>query len=187
MRDPSWLEDPLWCAKEHMRSVAHVLRTRHGGGTVNLVFSRKSGGAVRAPGNAGDKRVKRKRGSRSAAAVAARIEPGDLKRIRTAGSTACVNNHVDFRGTGTDGSSHPAAERTSVTARDTHTRTRKTRSASAEHEGRSGRHMGDWQARPVRRRSDEVRPRQRHRRHRDSTQTSGARKAHSADRCTTFW
>ena len=28
MRDSSWLKDPLWCAKEHMRSVAHVLRTR---------------------------------------------------------------------------------------------------------------------------------------------------------------
>ena len=37
-------------------------------------LSRKPGGAVRAPGNVGDKRVKRKRGGRSAAAVAARIE-----------------------------------------------------------------------------------------------------------------
>ena len=99
-----------------MRSVAHVLRTRHGSGAV-IVASRKSGGAVRAPG-AGDQRVKRKRGSRSAAAVAARIDRGFLKRIRTAGSTACVNNRVDSRGTGTDGSSHPAAERTSTTARD---------------------------------------------------------------------
>ena len=100
--------------KEHMRSVARVLRTRHGSGavfvasrkigTVNFVVSRKSGGAVSAPGNAGDKRVKRKYGSRSAAAVAARIERGYLKRIRMAGSTACVNNHVDSRGTGTDGS-----------------------------------------------------------------------------------
>ena len=66
MRDPSWLKDPLWCAKEHMRSVADVLRTRHGSGAV-IVVSRKSGGVVRAPGNAGDKRVKRKRGSRSVA------------------------------------------------------------------------------------------------------------------------
>ena len=155
-----------------MRSVAHVLRTRHGcgavivasrkTGTVNLVVSQKSGGAVRAPGNAGDKRVKRKRGSRSAAAVAARIERGYLKRIRTAGSTACVNN-------GSHGSSHPVAERTSTTARDggddTHTRKRKTLTASAKHDrhaktaraGRSGRQTGDWQARPVRRRSDDVR------------------------------
>ena len=130
-------------------------------GTVNLVVSRKSGGAVRAPENAGDKTL-----CRSAAAVAARIERGYLKRIRTAGSTACVNNHVDFRGTGTDGGSHPAAERTSTTARDggddTRTRKRRTRTAIAEHDrhtktaraGRSGRHTGDWQARPVRRRSD---------------------------------
>ena len=28
MRDPSWHKDPLWCAKEYMRSVAHVLRAR---------------------------------------------------------------------------------------------------------------------------------------------------------------
>ena len=88
MRDSSWLKDSLWCSEEHMRSVAHVLRTRHGSGaltvasrktgTVNLVVSRKSGGAVRTPGNAGDKRVKRKRGGKSAAAVAARIERGYL-------------------------------------------------------------------------------------------------------------
>ena len=148
VRDPSWLKDPLWCAKEHLRSVAHVLRTRHGSGAVfvasrktgteNLVVSRESGGAVRAPGNAVDKRVKRKRSSRSAVAVAARIERRHLKRTRTAGGTACVNNHVDSRGTGTDGGSHPAAERTSTTARDggddTHTRKRKTRTASAEHD-----------------------------------------------------
>ena len=119
-----------------MRSVAHVLRTRHGSGAV-IVASRKSVGAVRAPGNAGDKRVKRKRGGRSAAVVAARIERGYLKRIRTAGSTACVDNQVDSRGTGPDGS-YPAAERTSTTARDgdddTRTRKRKTRTASAEHD-----------------------------------------------------
>ena len=137
-------------------------------GAVNLVVSRESGGAVRAPGNAGDKRVKRKRGSRSAAAVAARIQRGYLKRIRTAGSTARVNNHVDSRGSGADGSGHPAAERTSTTARDgdddTRVRKRKARTASAEHvehaktarAGRSGRHTGDRKARPVRRRSDEV-------------------------------
>ena len=129
------LKDPLWCAKEHMRSVEHILRTRHGNGAV-IVASRKSDGTVKAPGNAGDKRVKRKRGSKSAAAVAARIERGYLKRIRTAGSTACVNNHVDSRGTGTDGSSHPAAERTPTTARDgcddTHTSKSKTRTASAD-------------------------------------------------------
>ena len=102
---------------------------------MNLVVSRKSGGAVRAPGNAGDKRVKTKRGNRSAA-VAARIERGYLKRTRTAGGTACVNNHVDSRGTGTDGGSHRAAERTSTTARDggddTHNQKRKPRTASAE-------------------------------------------------------
>ena len=65
-----------------------------------------------------------------------------------------------------DGSSHPAAERTSTTARDgdDDTRTRKTRTASAEHgehaktarAGRSGRHTSNRKARPVRRRSDEV-------------------------------
>ena len=113
--------------------------------------------------------VSRERGSRSAAAVAARIERGYLKRIRTAGSTVCVNNHVESRGTGTDCKCRPAAERTSTTARDgdddTRTRKRKTRTASAEHDrhartaraGRSGRHTGVWQARPVRRGSDEVR------------------------------
>ena len=61
---------------------------------------------------------KRKRGSRSAAAIAARTERGYLKRTRTAGGTACVqSNHVDSRGTGTDGSGHPAVERTSTAAR----------------------------------------------------------------------
>ena len=105
-------------------------------GTVNLVVSRESVGAVRAPENVCDKRVKRKRGSRSAAAVASRIERGYLKRIRTAGSTACLNNHVGSGGRGTDGSGHPAAERTSTTARDgdddvTHTRKRKVCTASA--------------------------------------------------------
>ena len=43
-------------------------------GFVNFGVSRGSGGAVRAPRNAGDKRVKRKRGNRSVVAVAARIE-----------------------------------------------------------------------------------------------------------------
>ena len=76
-----------------VRKTAHAQRARHGSGAVivaprktgnvNLV-SCESGGAVRAPGNAGDKRVKRKRGSRSDEAVAARIERGCLKR--TAGS-----------------------------------------------------------------------------------------------------
>ena len=72
------------------------MHSQHGSGVVNLVVSQESGGAVRAPGNAGDKRVKRKRGCRSAAAVAAGIERGYLKRIRTAGSIACVINYVDF-------------------------------------------------------------------------------------------
>ena len=102
---------------------------------------------MRAPGNAGDKRVKRKRGSGSAAAVAARIERGYLKRIRTAGSTACVNNHVDSRGTGPDGSGHSAAERTSTSARDggddTHTRKRKTLTARAEHDRHARDASGD--------------------------------------------
>ena len=101
--------------------------------------------------------------------VAARIERGYLKRIRTAGSTACVNNHVDSRGTGTHGSGLPAADRTSTTARDgdddSRTRKRKTRTARAEHvehaktvrAGRGSRHTGDRKARPVRRRSDEMR------------------------------
>ena len=43
---------------------------------------------------------------------------GCLKRTRTAGDTACVNNHVHSSGAGTEGGSHPAAERTSTTARD---------------------------------------------------------------------
>ena len=72
--------------------------------------------------------------------------------IRTAGGTACVNNHVDSKRTGIGGSSHPAAERTSITARDgrddTHTRKRKPCTASAEHDrhattaraSRNGRH-----------------------------------------------
>ena len=157
------------CAKECMYGASHHVHTQHGSGVVNLVVSRRSGRAVRAPSNAGDKRVKRKHGWSSAAAVAARIERGYLKRTRTAGGTACVNNHVDSRGTGTEGSSLPVAELASTTARDggdgTHSRKRKPRTASAELDGhartaradRSGRHTGDRQARPVRRRSDEVR------------------------------
>ena len=134
------------------RASQHV-HSQHGRGAVILVVSRKSG--------------KRKRGSRSAAAIAAR---GYLKRTRTAGSTTCVqNNHADSRGTGTDGSGHPAVERTCTAAGgggdDTHSRKRKPCTASAEldrHDRtaracRSGRHTANWQARPVRRRSDEVR------------------------------
>ena len=52
------------------------------------------------------------------------------------GGTACVSSHVDSRRTGTDGSSHPAADRTRKTARDgdddKHKRKRKPRTASAE-------------------------------------------------------
>ena len=174
---------------------------------------------MRAPRNAGDKRVKKKRGSRSVAAIAVRIERGYLKR--TAGGTACVNNHGDSRGTGSDGSGHPAASRTSTTARDddddTRTRKRKTRTASADHgehaktahAGRSNRHTDDRKAIPVRRRSAEVRglvvqteiaPWGRGSAvsrgvdenriivdTKTQTQTSGARKAHSARRCITFW
>ena len=158
--------DTSVCMHSQHGSGALIVSSRKTG-FVNFCVSRKSGGAVRAPGNAGDKRVKRKRGNRSVAAVAARIERGYLKR--TAGSTACVNNHGDSRVTGSDSSGHPAAERTSATARDGHddtrTKKRKTRTASAEHvehaktarAGRSGRHTGDRKARPVRRRSDEVR------------------------------
>ena len=36
MRDPSWLKDPLWRAKEHVPSMAHVLRSRHGSGAVTV-------------------------------------------------------------------------------------------------------------------------------------------------------
>ena len=99
----SWLKDPVVCAKECMYGASHHVHSQHGSGAVNLVVSRRSGGAVRAPSNAGDKRVKRKHGWSSAVAVAARIERGYLKRTRTAGGTACVNNHVDSRGTGTEG------------------------------------------------------------------------------------
>ena len=149
----------------HHGSGAVIVSSRKTG-FVNFGVSRESVGAVRAPRNACDKRVKRKRGNRSVAAIAARIERGYLKR--TAGSTACVNNHGDSRGTRSDGSGHPAAERTSITARDgdddTRTRKRKTRTGSAEHgehaktarAGRSSRHTGDRKARPDRRRSDEV-------------------------------
>ena len=49
-----------------------------------------------------------------------------------------MSNHVDSRRTGTDGAGHSAAERSSTTARDgvdgTHTRKRKTFTASAEHD-----------------------------------------------------
>ena len=100
-------QDRLCCAKECMYGASQHVHSQHGGGAVNFVLSRKSGGPGRAPGNAGDKRAKRKRGCRSVAAVAARIERGYLKRTRTAGGTTCVqNNHVDSRGTGTDGGSH---------------------------------------------------------------------------------
>ena len=130
--------DTSVCVHSQHGSGAVIVASRKTG-AVNLVVSRESGGAVRAPGIAGDKLVKSERGSRSAAAVAARIERGYLNRIRTAGSTVCVNNHVDSRGTGTDGSGHPAAERTSTTARDgdddTRTSKRKTCTASAEQAG----------------------------------------------------
>ena len=110
---------------------------------------------MRAPGNAGDKRVKRKRGSRSVFTVAAQVERGYLKR--TAGSTACLDNHGDSGGLGSDGCGHPAAERTSTTVDGgdgIHTRKRKTCTASAEHDehaktaraGRSSRHTGDRKA-----------------------------------------
>ena len=87
------------CAKECMYSASQHVHSQHGGGAVILVASRNPG--------------KGKRGSQSAAATAARIERGHLKRTRTAGGTACVQrNHVDSKTTGTDGSGHPAAERT---------------------------------------------------------------------------
>ena len=101
-----------------MDGASQHVHSQHGSGAVNLVVSRESGGAVRAPGNAGDKRVKRKRGSRFAAAIAARIERGYLKRTRTAGGTACVNNHVDSEEREQMAAAIPAAERTSTAARE---------------------------------------------------------------------
>ena len=133
------------------------MHSHHGSGAVNFGVSRDSGGVVTAPGNAGDKHDKKKRGSRPATAVAARIERGHFKR--TAGSTACVSNHVDSRRT--DGGSLPAAERTSTAARDggddTHKRKRKPRSASAEVDrhartaraDRSGRHTDQFDGDPM--------------------------------------
>ena len=100
-------QNPLCCANECMNSASQCVHTQHGSG------------AVRAPRNAGDKRVKRKRGSRSAAAIAARIERGYRKRPVTAGSTACdQSNQVHNRVTSADGGSHPAVERASTAARD---------------------------------------------------------------------
>ena len=135
-----------------MYSASQHVHLQHGGGAVILVASRNPG--------------KRKRGSRSAAAVAARIERGYLKRTRTVGGTACVqSNHVYSRGTGADGSGHPAVERTSTAARaggdDAHIRKRSPCTVSAELDrddrharsaraGQSSRHTGDRQARPVR-------------------------------------
>ena len=81
-------------ATEFTSSTSQCEQTRHGSGAVILRASR----------NAGDKPVKRKRGGRSAATIAARIEGGYSERSGTAGSTACdQSNHVDDRGT-TDGS-----------------------------------------------------------------------------------
>ena len=68
------------CMHSHHGSGAVIVVSRKTG-FVNFSVSQESGGAVSAPGNA------------------ARIERGYLKR--TAGSTACVNNQVDSRGTGT--------------------------------------------------------------------------------------
>ena len=105
------------------------MHSHHGSGAV-IVSSRKTGfvnfGVSR------DKRVKRKRSIRSVAAIAVPIERGYLKR--TAGGTACVNNHGDSRGTRSDGSGHPAAERTSTTTRDgdDDTRTRKRKRKQSE-------------------------------------------------------
>ena len=114
--------------KECTYGASQHVHSQHGSGAVIRVVSRESGGAVRAPGNAGDKRVKRKHGSRSAAAVAARIERGYLKRTRTASRTtmsppeereqmAAAIQQLDGnqaqtcgqRGTGTRGNLHPGA------------------------------------------------------------------------------
>ena len=76
-----------------------------------------------------------------------------------------MNNHGDSRGTGSDGNGHPPLQQqeTAVTiltqererlSQQVQSMTRHARTARA---GRSGRHTGDWQARPVRRRSDELR------------------------------
>ena len=143
----------------------HVtMHAQHGTGAVILS----------APRNAGGKPVKRKRGGRSEAAIAARIDREYLSSSGTAGSTACnQSNHVDARGTTTDGSGHPAVECAAAAARDggddTHVRKRKPRTAGAKLDrdvdqharsaraGWSGTHKGDRQARTVRRRPDEVR------------------------------
>ena len=76
------------CVHSHDGSGAVIVSSRKIG-FVNFGVSRESGGAVRAPRNAGDKRVKRKRGSRSVAAIAARIERGYLKRRRTVRKQPC--------------------------------------------------------------------------------------------------
>ena len=125
--------------------------------------------------------------SRLAAAIAARIERGHLEDNTHCGWHRVEGNHVDSRGTGTDGSGHPAVERTSTAAidggEDTHKRWRKPCTASAELDRHArtaraarqnltatststqGQRFGvraggvdtRRQARPVRRRSDEVR------------------------------
>ena len=162
---------------------------------------------MRAPGNAGGKRAKRKRGNRSVVAVAARIERGYLKR--TAGGTACVNNHGDCRGTGSDGNGHPAAQTILAQERERLAQQVQSMASTPRQRVQAGvvdtRVIGkpdqfdgdpmkyaDWsfKLRSYFGAVDQRYPEeltQNHRRHQDSTQTSGARKAHSARRCITFW
>ena len=146
-----------------MRSASPCVHICHGSGAV----------IRRDPRNAGGKPAKKKRGVRSAAAIAARIERRCLKRSGTAVSTASnLNSHVDPRGITADDSGHSTAECTAVDARvggdDAPRRERKPRTEGAEPDhdvegqhakftSRCSRHTGDRQARPVRRGSDEVR------------------------------
>ena len=65
--------------------------------------------------NAGDKRVKRKRGSKSAAAVAARMERGYLKRLRTAGSTATPEERKQMAAAIEQLNARPKQQETAVT------------------------------------------------------------------------
>ena len=148
----------------HHGSGAVIVSSRKTG-FVNFGVSRESGGAVRAPRNASDKRVKRKRGNRSVAAIAARIERGYLKR--TAGGTACVNNNGDSRGTRSAMAAaiqqlnvHLQQQETAMTIlaqeRERLAQQVQSMTGTPARAGRSGRHTGNLKARPVRRRSDEV-------------------------------
>ena len=140
-----------------MHSASPCVHICHGSGAV----------IRRDPRNAGGKPAKKKRGVRSAAASADRIERRYLKRSGTAVSTASnLNSHVDPRGITADDSGHSTAECTAVDARvggdDAPRRERKNCTEGAEPDrdvegqhakftSRCNRYTGDRQARPVRR------------------------------------